>query len=307
MPNKIFLGFFLLVLAISRAKAQDVQANIQIIATRIPTTVDHKIFRTLQTALTNFVNGRKWSNESFQSNERINCNLVFNLSQSLDNNEFNGTLTVQASRPIYNSAYQSPLINYLDENVIFRYVEYQSLDFSESRVQGNEPVAANLTAVVAYYIYTILGLEFDSYSPRGGDVYFQKAENIVNNSPDATEIIGWRAFDGLRNRYWLMENLTNSKYALVHDAVYNYYRLGLDQMYDKEIDGRNAILNTLNQLNTVNTETPNTMIIQFFFIGKGNEIAGIFKKASFDEKQRALDVLTKIDIGNANLYKQYLQ
>jgi hypothetical protein len=307
MPNKFFLGFFLLVLAISRAKAQDVQANIQIIATRIPTTVDHKIFRTLQTALTNFVNGRKWSNESFQSNERINCNLVFNLSQSLDNNEFNGTLTVQASRAIYNSAYQSPLINYLDENVIFRYVEYQSLDFSESRVQGNEPVAANLTAVVAYYIYTILGLEFDSYSPRGGDVYFQKAENIVNNSPDATEIIGWRAFDGLRNRYWLMENLTNSKYALVHDALYNYYRLGLDQMYDKEIDGRNAILNTLNQLNTVNTETPNTMIIQFFFIGKGNEIAGIFKKASFDEKQRALDVLTKIDIGNANLYKQYLQ
>jgi hypothetical protein len=307
MPNKFFLGFFLLVLAISRAKAQDVQANIQIIATRIPTTVDHKIFRTLQTALTNFVNGRKWSNESFQSNERINCNLVFNLSQSLDNNEFNGTLTVQASRAIYNSAYQSPLINYLDENVIFRYVEYQSLDFSESRVQGNEPVAANLTAVVAYYIYTILGLEFDSFSPRGGDVYFQKAENIVNNSPDATEIIGWRAFDGLRNRYWLMENLTNSKYALVHDALYNYYRLGLDQMYDKEIDGRNAILNTLNQLNTVNTETPNTMIIQFFFIGKGNEIAGIFKKASFDEKQRALDVLTKIDIGNANLYKQYLQ
>jgi Domain of unknown function (DUF4835) len=307
MPNKFFLGFFLLVFSSSVASAQDVQANIQIIATRIPTTVDHKIFRTLQTALTNFVNGRKWSNETFASNERINCNLVFNLSQSLDNNEFNGTLTVQASRAIYNSAYQSPLINYLDENVIFRYVEYQSLDFSESRVQGNEPVAANLTAVIAYYIYTILGLEFDSYSLRGGDVYFQKAENIVNNSPDATEIIGWRAFDGLRNRYWLMENLTNSKYALVHDALYNYYRLGLDQMYDKEIDGRNAILNTLNQLNTVNTETPNTMIIQFFFIGKGIEIAGIFKKASFDEKQRALDVLTKIDIGNANLYKQYLQ
>jgi hypothetical protein len=307
MRNKFFFCFFLLVLAIADTNAQDIQANIQIIATRIPTTVDHKIFRTLQTALSNFVNGRKWSNETFQSNEKINCNLVFNLSQSLDNNEFNGTLTVQASRAVYNSAYQSPLINYLDENVIFRYVEYQTLDFSESRVQGNEPVAANLTAVVAYYIYTILGLEFDSYSLRGGDVYFQKAENIVNNSPDATEIIGWRAFDGLRNRYWLMENLTNSKYALVHDALYNYYRLGLDQMYDKEIDGRNAVLNTLNQLNTVNTETPNTMIIQFFFIGKGNEIAGIFKKASFDEKQRALDVLTKIDIGNANLYKQYLQ
>ena len=291
----------------SEIKAQDVQASISINANRVPTTIDHKIFRTLQTALSNFVNGRKWSNESFQPNEKINCNFYLNITQSLDNNEFNATLTVQAARPIYNSSYQSPLINYIDENVIFRYVEFQTLDFSESRVQGNEPVAANLTAVFAYYIYTILGLEFDSFSLRGGDEYFQKAENIVNNSPDATEIIGWKPFDGLRNRYWLMENLTNSKYALVHDAFYNYYRLGLDQMYDKEIDARNAILNTLNELNTINTETPNTMILQFFFQGKGNELANIFKKGSFDEKQRALDVLTKIDIGNANMYKQYLQ
>ena len=294
-------------LIFSEIKAQDIQANISIDANRVPTTVDHKMFRTLQTALSNFVNGRKWSNESFQPNEKITCNFLLSITQSLNNNEFNATLTVQAARPIYNSSYQSPLINYLDENVIFRYVEFQALDFSESRVQGNEPVAANLTAVFAYYIYTILGLEFDSFSLRGGDEYFQKAENIVNNSPDATEIIGWKPFDGLRNRYWLMENLTNSKYALVHDAFYNYYRLGLDQMYDKEIDARNAILNTLNQLNTVNTETPNTMIMQFFFQGKGNELANIFKKGSFDEKQRALDILTKIDIGNSNMYRQYLQ
>jgi len=307
MRNKIFFPFFFLMLIFSEVKAQDIQASISIDANRVPTTVDHKMFRTLQTALSNFVNGRKWSNESFQPNEKITCNFLLSITQSLNNNEFNATLTVQAARPIYNSSYQSPLINYLDENVIFRYVEFQALDFSESRVQGNEPVAANLTAVFAYYIYTILGLEFDSFSLRGGDEYFQKAENIVNNSPDATEIIGWKPFDGLRNRYWLMENLTNSKYALVHDAFYNYYRLGLDQMYDKEIDARNAILNTLNQLNTVNTETPNTMIMQFFFQGKGNELANIFKKGSFDEKQRALDILTKIDIGNSNMYRQYLQ
>lgn len=307
MRYKIFFPFFFLILIFSEIKAQDIQASISIDANRVPTTIDHKIFRTLQTALSNFINGRKWSSESFQANEKITCNFLLSITQSLNNNEFNATLTVQAARPIYNSSYQSPLINYLDENVIFRYVEFQALDFSESRVQGNEPVAANLTAVFAYYIYTILGLEFDSFSLRGGDPYFQKAENIVNNSPDATEVIGWKPFDGLRNRYWLMENLTNSKYALVHDAFYNYYRLGLDQMYDKEIDARNAILNTLNQLNTVNTESPNLMIIQFFFQGKGNELANIFKKGSFDEKQRALDILTKIDIGNSNMYRQYLQ
>jgi|ERR1700722_2840643 hypothetical protein len=307
MRNKIFFSLFFLMLMLSKIKAQEMQANISINASRVPTTIDHKIFKTLQTALSNFVNGRKWSTESFQSNERIACNFFLNITQSLDNNEFSATLTVQASRPIYNSSYQSPLINYMDENVTFRYVEFQTLDFSESRVQGNEPVAANLTAVFAYYIYTILGLDFDSFSLRGGDEYFQKAENIVNNSPDATEITGWKPFDGLRTRYWLMENLTNSKYALVHDAFYSYYRLGLDQMYDKEIDARNAVLNSLNQLNTINTETPNTMILQFFFVGKANEIANIFKKASMDEKARALDLLSRMDIGNANLYKQYLQ
>jgi hypothetical protein len=307
MRNKIFFSFFFLMLTLSEIKAQEFQASVSINASRVPTAIDHKIFKTLQTALSNFVNGRKWSNENFQSNERIPCNFILNISQALNNNEFSATLTVQASRPIYNSSYQSPLINFMDENVTFRYVEFQTLDFSESRVQGNEPVAANLTAVFAYYLYTILGLDFDSFSSRGGDEYFQKAENIVNNSPDATEVTGWKPFDGLRTRYWLMENLTNNKYALVHDAFYSYYRLGLDQMYDKEIDARNSILNALNQLNTVNTETPNTMILQFFFVGKGNEIANIFKKGSIDEKARALDLLSRMDIGNANLYKQYLQ
>jgi hypothetical protein len=307
MQNKIFFSFFLFVGMSSAISAQDIQANISVIANRVPTSIDHKIFITLQTALSNFMNGRKWSNESFQSNEKINCNFLLNISQSLDNNEYNATLTVQAARPIFNSTYQSPLINFIDENVIFRYVEYQPVDFSESRVQGNEPVAANLTAIFAYYIYTILGLEFDSFSLRGGDPYFEKAENIVNNSPDATEITGWRAFDGLRNRYWLMENLTNTKYALVHDAIYNYYRQGLDQMYDKEIDARSAILNALNQLNNVNSETPNTMILQFFFQGRANEVANIFKRSPPGEKELALDVLTKIDIGDANMYRQTLQ
>jgi hypothetical protein len=307
MRSKIFFSFLFLTLTLSKIKAQELQASISINASRVPTTIDHKIFKTLQTALSNFVNGRKWSTENFQSNERIPCNFILNITQALNNNEFSATLTVQASRPIYNSSYQSPLINFMDENVTFRYVEFQTLDFSESRVQGNEPVAANLTAVFAFYIYTILGLDFDSFSSRGGDEFFQKAENIVNNSPDATEVTGWKPFDGLRTRYWLMENLTNSKYSLVHDAFYSYYRLGLDQMYDKEIDARNSILNALNQLNTVNTETPNTMILQFFFVGKGNEIANIFKKGSIDEKARALDLLSRMDIGNANLYKQSLQ
>lgn len=306
--RKIFFSLlFIFFLSKNEIKAQEFQATVSVIANRIPSSVDHKIFQTLQTALNNFVNTRKWSNETFRINERIVCNFSLNISTALDNNEFQATLIVQAARPVFNSSYQSPLINFMDDNVIFRYVENQPIEFNENRVQGSEPFAANLSAIFAYYAYTILGLDFDSFSLRGGDSYFQKAQNIVNNAPEGSNITGWKPFDGIRNRYWLMENLTNSKYALVHDAFYNYYRQGLDQMYDKENDARNGMLNALNQLNTVNTESPNIMILQFFFQGKGTEISKAFKKGDPEQKNRALDLLTKLDLGNINLYKQDLQ
>ncbi|HXB92814.1 MAG TPA: DUF4835 family protein, partial [Puia sp.] len=241
--------------------AQELKANVTVMADRVPSTVDHKIFKTLQKALFDFLNGRTWSNEAFQENEKIVCNFLVNISAAGDNNSFTASLTVQAGRTVYNTSYQSPIINFMDDSYSFRYVEYQPLDFNENRVQGSEPLTANLTAEIAYYVYVILGLNLDSFSLRGGDPYFQKALNIVNNAPDSRGINGWKPFDGVRNRYWLVENLTNSKYTLIHDAYYSYFRAGMDQLYDKEADARTAVLNCLNMLNTINTETPNTMII----------------------------------------------
>src|SRR5258708_483790 len=307
MRKNYLLLVWILGLVAPCLRAQELQANIPVLANRLPSTVDHKIFQTLQSALRDFVNTRKWSNESFQNNEKIACNFLLNISSAGDNNTFQATLTVQAGRPVYNSSYQSPLINFQDASFSFRYVEYQPLDFNENRVQGSEPFAANLTAEIAYYVYIILGLDFDSFSLRGGDPYFQKALNIVNNAPDSRDISGWKAFDGIRNRYWLVENLTNSKYTLVHDAYYSYYRTGMDQLYNKEADGRTAVLNALNMLNTVNTETPNTMILQFFFQSRASEVSKVFLKSPPDEKARALDLLTKLDISNINKYKQDLQ
>jgi Domain of unknown function (DUF4835) len=150
-------------------RAQDIQANVTVLASRVPSTVDHKIFSTLQNALYSFLNGRSWSNETFKNNEKIRCNFLINVSSAGDNNSFAATLTVQAGRPIYNSGYQSPLINFQDESFAFRYAEFQPLEFNENRVQGTEPLAANLTAQLAYYIYLILGLDFDSFSLRGGE------------------------------------------------------------------------------------------------------------------------------------------
>jgi hypothetical protein len=308
MRNKILILLFLFGSVCSyRSSAQELQAGITILANRISSAVDHRIFQTLQSSLNDFLNNRKWTGENFQPNEKIVCNFLINLSGNLDNNTFQGSITVQAARPIFNSTYQSPLVNFMDESFTFRYTQFQALEFNETRVQGTEPYSANLTATIAYYVYLILGLNFDSFSQRGGDIYYQKALNIVNNAPEASNITGWKPFDGTRNRYILIENLTNSKYAQIHDALYNYYRQGLDQMYDKENDARTSILTALSELNTVNTEYPNLMVMQFFFQGKASEFSNVFKKGDPDQKARALDFLTRLDIPNINRYKQDLQ
>src|ERR1700744_1446170 len=307
MRKSYYLLVFMLATGLTRLYAQDLQANVAVMANKPPSSVDKKIFTTLQTALRDFLNGRNWSNETFQNSEKIRCNFLLSVTSAGDNNSFQATLTVQAGRTIYHSSYQSQLINFQDESFAFLYTEFQPLDFNENRVQGSEPLAANLTAEIAYYVYIILGLDFDSYSLRGGDPYFQKALNIVNNAPDSRDINGWKAFDGIRNRYWLIENRTNSKYTLVHDAYYSYYRTGLDQLYDKAPEGRASVLNALNMLNTINTESPNLMIMQFFFQGKGPEISKIFIPSPADEKSRALDLLTRLDISNINRYKADLQ
>ncbi len=288
------------------AGSQELQARLTVNASQIGSTTDKKVFQNLQAALNTFLNNRKWTDDLFQASEKINCNFLLTITQA-DNNVFKGILTVQAARPVYNSTYVTPLINFQDEAVTFKYVDYQPIEFNENRISGSDGLASNLTASLAFYVYIILGLDYDSFSLRGGDPYFQKAQNIVSNAPDGREIAGWRAFDGQRNRYWLMENLTNNKYALIHEAMYNYYRLGLDNMYDKEPEARVAILDAITQFNTVNNDQQNSMIVPFFFQGKSAEIIRIFKKSPPDQKQKIQEMMSRLDITNANLYKQELK
>jgi hypothetical protein len=306
MAKKIAVSATLIILMYLPAVAQELQARVSVNGSQVGSNVDRKIFQSLQGALQTFLNNRKWTDDSYQQNEKINCNFLLNISNA-DNNVFTASLTVQAARPVFNSTYVTPLINFQDEGVVFRYVEYQPIEFNENRVSGTDGLASNLTATLAYYVYIILGLDYNSFTLRGGDPYFQKAQNIINNAPDGREIVGWKAFDGQRNRYWLMENLTDSKYALVHDAMYNYYRLGLDHMYENENDARAAVLDAIMQFNTLNNDQQNSMIVPFFFQGKSNEIVKIFKKARPDEKQRVQEIMSRLDITNANLYKQELK
>ena len=298
-------GFlFVIIFWISYAQSQEIQARLTVMAGKISTQVNRNVFQTLQISLTNFINNRKWTTDAFQANEKIQCNFLLNIEQELGNNMYKGKLTVQAARPVHSTTYDSPIINFLDDDVVFRYQEFQPIEFNENRVQGNDPVAANLPAVLAYYVNIILGFDYGSFSMRGGDAYFKKAWNIVNNAPESRDITGWKSFENIRNRYWLAENLNNNRFALLHDALYSYYRSGMDLFYENENEGRNGIINSLNFLNTLNTDNPNSMIMQFFFQGKSSELVKVFSRANNDIKTRARDILTKIDITNATAYKE---
>jgi hypothetical protein len=253
------------------------------------------------------MNNRKWTSDQFQPNEKIECSFILNIESIVETNVYKATLTIQAARPVFNSSYQAALVNYIDADVSFKYIEFQPVEFNENRVQGTDAAASNLTAVFAYYAYMIIGLDYDSFAPKGGDAYYRRAQNIINNAPEGKSISGWRLFDGSRNRYWLNENLINSRYNIIHDIIYSYYRSGLDKLYDSEAEARTNVLQSLAQLQAFNKENVNTMILQFFMQGKVQELIGIFKKATGEQKAKAVELLNEIDIVNASRYKQELR
>lgn len=305
MKHTFLLAICLVLSALggTAAEAQEIRANVTVVANQV-TGVDKKVFTTLQNAIKEFLNNRRWTNDAYTVAERIECNFMLNVQQELGSNAYKAALTIQATRPVFNSGYVTSLLNTQDNNVAFRYVEFQPLEFSDNRVVANDPMVSNLTATLAYYVYIILGLDYDSFSPRGGDAFFKKALNIVSNAPDGKDIAGWKAFEGNRNRYWLQDNLLNAKFSRFHDVMYQYHRQGLDVMYDDMNKGRAAIMNCLNMLYAIQQDIPNSMLLQTFFTAKSDELLKIFSKAPPQEKSRAAQMLAQMDVTNANKYQQ---
>jgi hypothetical protein len=301
---KKIIFFLLFSVLIKCSFAQELQARLTVLSNKVGTQVDKKVFQTLQSSLANFLNNRKWTGDNYMPQEKIQCNFMISIDQVLSEHVYKASLTVQAARPVYNTNYQSPLISFQDNDLVFRYVEFQPVEFNENRIQGADPMVANLTAILAYYVNIILGIDYDSFSPRGGDPYFQKAFNIVNNAPEGRDISGWKTFDGIRNRFRLIENFTDNRYNLIHEAIYSYYRKGLDQFYENEDSGRTGILSALKTLNTLNQENPNLMAVQLFFQGKSTELVKVFSKGDANVKAQARDFLSRLDITNAAAYKE---
>ncbi len=307
---KIIVCLFLFSLTvIQKINSQEIKAKVSVNASKVGSGVDKKIFTTLQTALINFINNRKWTDKAVAVNEKIECNFNIVITEVPEPNTYKATLSVQAARPIFNTSYKSPLINFSDDKLVFKYVEFQAIDFNENRIQGNDALVANLSATLAYYINIILGMDFDSFALKSGDVYFLKAQNIVNNAPSNNIIEGWKAFDGQRNRYWLSENLNSTRYVTIHDIIYNYYRKAMDYMYENEQQARQEMINCLVLLSNLTKDNSGTtnMFSSFFMQSRSQEFINFFKKANGAEKTQALNILKEVDVINANKYKEELK
>ena len=287
--------------------AQELAATVNVQTNKIENQIDTKIFTQFQKQLKDFINQRKWTSDAFAIEEKIDCSFYITIESIASPGVYEAKLSVVANRPVYNASYTTPLLNMQDANFTFKYQLAQPMEFNENRVQGADPLEANLTAVIAYYINIIIGLDYDSFAPKAGLPYFNKALNIVYNAPEGSGITGWKSYDGQRNRYIFVDNLTKSGFDKLHELIYSYNREGLDQMADKPEIARAAILNALMGMQELNETNVNSMVVPILMQGKFTEIVGIFGTADKAMKKQLLNTLSSIDIANINRYKEKLE
>lgn len=295
----IILGLSLLLLTVNQVYAQELNCQISVSSQQVQGT-NKQVYDTMRKSLYEFVNNKKWTDHVYKEEERIECSLMFTISDQISDDEFRGSLQIQARRPVYNSSYTTNLFNYRDNDIHFRYVEFETLELNE------QAHTSNLVAIVAFYINIILGLDYDTFSPEGGTLFFQRAENIVSNAQNAPEA-GWKAFEGTKNRYWLAENLLNDKYTPMRNLLYQYHRQGLDRMSEVVDDGRASIADAIMELRPAYRENPTAMIWSVFFTAKADEITQIFTQAFPDERSRIVQVLKEIDPANASKWDKINQ
>lgn len=277
--------------------SQELRCNIQVNSSQIQGT-NKQVFQTLQTAIYEFMNNTAWTNHVYTNEERIECNIMITL-QDHSGDEFTGSIQVQSRRPVFNTSYNTTVLNYKDDNLKFNYVEFEPLEFSLNEHRSN------LTSVLAYYAYVIIGLDYDTFSLMGGTEFFQKAERIVNNAQNAPES-GWKAFESRRNRYWLIENILNDRYKGIREFLYRYHRLGLDVMESKEAQGRAVIAESLELLQKIYRQKPDPYLFFYDLImsAKSDELVNVFSESFMAEADRAYNILVEIDPTRSDKYKK---
>lgn len=294
--RRIYLIIFLVIAFRGMISAQELRCNISISSSSLQN-VNRNLFETMQSDLYEFMNNRKWTDEKYMMDERIECSIFINLTEQLSSNEYKGTIQVQARRPVFGSSYETTLLNLKDNDFQAKYIEYQTIEFNETSNKDN------LTNILAFYAYLILGIDHDSFSPEGGTEFFQKAQAIVNNSQSAVEK-GWKSYESERNRYWLIENIMNKSYSGYRSCMYQYHRQGLDVMGDKVAEGRASIAEALKLIQKVFRTRPSLYLLQVFFDAKSDELVNVFTKSFPDERNRVVTILNECDPSNGTKYEK---
>ena len=300
----VVMAFVVAFAAFRMLGAQEFRCGVSVNYQKLMTTTqsyessDKKVFDNMKQAIEDFVNGRRWTNIDFEQQERIDCSITLVLNSRTSATDFAGQIGIQMRRPVYNSTYTSGLFNYIEQgNFTFSYNESQPLDFDMTSFYSN------LASTLGYYCYIMLGVYFDSYMMNGGEPFYQAAQQVQQAVP-TDRYSGWDS-RGAKNRYWFMENHTNSAYAGLHEAYYNYHRMGLDMMTKDQPQARQAIIASLHDIQKVNKSRSNLLSVQHFIDVKIQEIVSIFTPAPPQEQKEVYDIIKEVSPINAVKLKDF--
>ncbi|MCS6981160.1 MAG: DUF4835 family protein [Flavobacteriales bacterium] len=268
-------------------QAQELRADVKVQYTAI-TNVDPNVFKELEKSVRDFINNTRWTTDVFQPEERIECSFFINVLENRGNDTYKASLQVSARRPVYGSTYYTPLLNIQDQDFVFTYVPFQFMEYSE------QAYLSNLTGVLAFYAYYILGLDYDSFSLEGGTPYFKKAQNVVLNA-QGSDAPGWRAQENFRNRYWMVEDMLNAAFKDYRKFMYEYHRNGLDQFYNDFENTRRKALEAAKLMDNVFRQRPNGVLLQIFLNAKRDELLAMCKDAPKSEIADFVNAMAKVD------------
>lgn len=266
--------------------AQEFNCKVKINADQIEGTYKQK-FSTLETDLSEFINNRKWSENKFSNIEKIDCTLQFTIKSVSSQDRYVAELTVQARRPVFNTAYTTSTFNFKDNEIEFNYLENEPIVYTDHTIESN------LVAVVSYYMYMILGMDFDSFSLEGGTPYFRQAENIVTLCQTINEK-GWTAFDSNKNRHALVSGMLEEKMKPFRSLWYEYHRKGLDDMAQNAEKGRSGITKSLSYLQQMQQANSMSVLLSVFIDTKSDELINLYSKSNQTEKDNVYKLLTSI-------------
>lgn len=282
------------------AGAQELNATVNVL---IPQQVisPPEFFNTMKSTITEFLNGRKWSKDTWQNSERVQCTFQITIEQQVDNRSFKGSLQVTSSRPVYNSDYKTSILNINDRDFEFVFQENTMIQWS------NDQHRDNLSSVLAFYANLILAMDYDSFAMEGGTDHYLTCQAIINNAQNAAEP-GWRSNEkGRQNRFWLIENILSQSFKPIREFLYNYHRKGLDKLYLDQAAAIEAMTAAIDGLNDVHRIKPSSYNMQVLFYAKSDEIVNIYKPRAMDEKKTVAENCKLLDPGNISKYERILQ